>query len=211
MELLKGFKHLHHASIKIERDKVIYIDPFQIEGSPHDADIIFCTHEHFDHLNPEAIGKVMKGDTVIVVPKDNVKKVKKHGFKDVIGVEPNQSYEADGIPFKTVPAYNLDKKFHKRKENWVGYILTLEGTTYYFAGDTDYIPEMDSIKADVVFIPVGGTYTCTAQEAAAAVNSIKPKVAVPIHFGSIVGNQGDAETFIKNLAPGIEGVILTFR
>ena len=208
MEILKGFTHLNHASIKIQRDKVIYIDPFQIEGAPHDADIIFCTHDHFDHLNPEAIGKVMKGETVIVVPRKNVKKFKKFELEDVIGVEPHREYEAGGIKFNTVPAYNIGKKFHKKKKNWVGYILTLEDTTYYFAGDTDYILEMNEIKADVVFIPVGGKYTCTAEEAADAVNAIKPKVAVPIHFGSLVGKRDDAQTFIDNLAEGIEGVIL---
>jgi len=208
MELLKGCNHLNHATIKIEREKVIYIDPFQIEGSPHDADIIFCTHDHYDHLNPDAISKVMKEDTVIVVPLKNKKKFKKSVIKEVIGAEPNQQYEAAGIEFETVPAYNLNKKFHKKKKNWLGYILTLDDTTYYFAGDTDYIPEMDELHPDVVFIPVGGTYTCDAREAAAAVNSIKPKVAVPIHFGSIVGKRDDADTFIKNLSEGIEGVIL---
>jgi len=208
MDILKGFTHLNHASVKIEREKVIYIDPFQIEGTPHDADIIFCTHDHFDHLNPEAIGKVMKGETVIVAPKKNAKKLNKFEVKEIIGVEPNHEYEANGIKFKTVPAYNLDKKFHKKKKNWVGYIVTMDDVDYYLAGDTDYIPEMDDLHADVVFIPVGGTYTCTAEEAAAAVNAIKPKTAVPIHFGSIVGDKGDAETFIKNLAEGIEGVIL---
>lgn len=208
MEILKGITHFNHASIKIERDKVIYIDPFQIEGTHHDADIIFCTHEHFDHFNPDAIGKVMKGDTVVVVPRKDVKKLKKFELKEVIGVEPGNEYEANGIRFKTVPAYNLDKKFHKKKKNWVGYILNVDDTGFYFAGDTDYIPEMDDIKADVVFMPVGGLYTCNAREAASAVNSIKPKVAVPVHFGSIVGTKEDAQTFIRNLAEGIEGVIL---
>jgi L-ascorbate metabolism protein UlaG (beta-lactamase superfamily) len=208
MEILKGFTHLNHASIKIEREKIIYIDPFQIKDASHDADIIFCTHDHFDHLNPESIGKVMKGDTVIVVPKKNVKKLKKLEVKEVIGVEPNSEYETNSIKFKTVPAYNLNKKFHKKKKNWVGYILSLDGNSFYFSGDTDYIPEMDEIKADVVFMPVGGLYTCDAEEAAKAVNSIKPTAAVPIHFGSVVGTKNDAERFIEKLDEGISGVIL---
>ncbi len=208
MNILEGVTHLNHASVKIKRDKTIYIDPFQMAGEPHDADVVFCTHDHSDHLNPDDIKKVMKDDSILVVPKKNAKKFKKFKLKEVIGVEPNQEYEANGIKFKTVPAYNLDKKFHKKKKNWVGYILTVDNTTYYFAGDTDYIPEMDAIKADVVFMPVGGTYTCNALEAAQAVNSIKPQIAVPIHFGSIVGKKEDAETFIKNLAEGIKGVIL---
>ena len=208
MDILKGFTHLNHASLKIERDKVIYIDPFEIKGEPHDADIIFCTHDHFDHLNPEAIRKVMKGETVLVVPKKNAKKFKKYELKEVLGVEPDNEYEAGGIKFKTVRSYNLGKKFHKKKKNWMGFILYVDDASYYIAGDTDYIPEMDSVKADVAFLPVGGTYTCNAEEAVKAANVIKPKVAVPIHFGSVVGTKNDAETFIKNLDKGIEGVIL---
>jgi L-ascorbate metabolism protein UlaG (beta-lactamase superfamily) len=208
---MKGVSHLFHASVKIAREKIIYFDPFKITGEPHDADFIFCTHDHFDHLSPEDIKKVMKtdsGTTVLVVPKKKAKKFKKYSLKEIIGVEPGNRYEAEGIQFATVPAYNVDKKFHKKKENHVGYIVNIGDVSYYFAGDTDYIPEMDSIEADVVFLPVGGTYTSTAAEAAKAANAIKPKAAVPIHFGSVVGTQKDAEEFIENLAEGIEGVIL---
>ena len=212
MELLKGITHLSHASIRIERDKIIYIDPFKIDGSPNDADIIFCTHDHFDHLSTGDIKKVMKAESILVVPEDNAKKlkkmVKKGHVRDVIGVEPFNEYEAQGITFKTVPAYNLEKKFHPKKNNWVGYIITIDGAAYYFAGDTDYIPEMNDIEADVAFLPVGGTYTMNAQEAAQAANSIKPKMAVPIHFGAIVGSRSDAETFKQNLDAGIEAKIL---
>ncbi len=212
MELLKGVTHLNHASIRLERDKVLYIDPFRIDGTPHDADIIFCTHDHSDHLSTRDIEKVMKAETILVTPQKKARKfkkfVKKGRLQDVIGVEPMNEYEAYGIKFKTVPAYNLEKKFHKKKKNWVGYILNVDGAEFYFAGDTDYIPEMDEIKADVVFLPVGGTYTMNAQEAAKAANSIKPKIAVPIHFGSIIGSQKDAEAFIENLAEGIKAKIL---
>ncbi|MCU0288487.1 MAG: MBL fold metallo-hydrolase [Acidobacteria bacterium] len=212
MELLKGITHLNHACIRITRDKVIYIDPFKITGTPHDADIIFCTHDHMDHLSPNDIKNIMKTETILVVPQKKVRKFKKYLKKaelhDVVGVEPLNEYEAYGIKFKTVPAYNLEKRFHKRRKNWVGYILDLDDTSYYFAGDTDYIPEMAQIKADVIFLPVGGTYTMNAQEAARAANCIKPKIAIPIHFGSIVGTQKDAKTFIENLAEGIESKIL---
>lgn len=212
MELLKGVTHPNHASIRLARDKIIYIDPYKIDGTPHDADIIFCTHDHLDHLSPGDIKNVMKAETILVVPQKKARKfkkfIKKGALHDVIGVEPLNEYEAYGIKFKTVPAYNLEKRFHKRKKNWVGYILNVDSAEYYFAGDTDYIPEMDDIKADVVFLPVGGTYTMNAQEAAQAANSIKPKIAVPIHFGSIVGTQKDAEVFIENLAEGIEAKIM---
>lgn len=212
MDLLKGVTHLSHASLRLEREKVIYIDPFKIDGTPGDADIIFCTHDHFDHLSPKDIEKVKKTDSILVVPEKNAKKfkklVKKGQLQDVIGVEPFNEGEAHGIKFKTVPAYNPDKKFHPKKNNWMGYILYMDGGSYYFAGDTDYIPEMETIEADVVFLPVGGTYTMNPEEAAKAANTIKPKVAVPIHFGSVVGTRQDAETFATNLAEGIEAKIL---
>ncbi|MDQ1350149.1 MAG: hypothetical protein QG657_450 [Acidobacteriota bacterium] len=212
MELLKGVSHLNHAAIRLAREKVLYIDPFKINGTPHDADIIFCTHDHSDHLSPKDIEKVMKAETILVTPLKKARKfkkfVKKGKLHDVIGVDPMKDYEVYGIKFRTVPAYNLEKKFHKRKKNWVGYILYVDDAVYYFAGDTDYIPEMNEIKADVAFLPVGGTYTMNAQEAAQAANSIKPKIAVPIHFGSIVGSQKDAEVFIEKLAEGIEAKVL---
>ncbi|MCP5052967.1 MAG: MBL fold metallo-hydrolase [bacterium] len=210
MDILKGVIHLNHASLKFERDKTIYIDPFRLTtGETHDADIIFLTHDHMDHFSPEDIKKVMKEDTVMVVPEKNAKKIrKKYRVKEVIGVLPFMEEEVEGIPYKTVPAYNLEKKYHKKKKNWMGFIITLDGTDYYIAGDTDFIPEMEDIKADVIFLPVGGTYTCDAEEAAKAANALKPKVAVPIHFGSIVGTKEDAEAFVRKLDDGIEGIIL---
>jgi L-ascorbate metabolism protein UlaG (beta-lactamase superfamily) len=208
--IMEGVSHLIHAAIRIEKEKVIYIDPFRIDGEPHDADIIFCTHDHFDHLSPKDIEKVKKegNQTTLVVPLKKAKKFKKYDLKEVLPVEPNNRYEADGIVFETVPSYNIDKKFHKKKENHVGFLLNLKDAVYYIAGDTDYIPEMETVKADVVFLPVGGTYTANAGEAAKAANKIAPKVAVPIHFGSVVGNINDAREFIENLNDDINGVIL---
>jgi L-ascorbate metabolism protein UlaG (beta-lactamase superfamily) len=110
--------------------------------------------------------------------------------------------------FETVPAYNIDKAFHPKKMQWVGYILVLAGKRYYYSGDTDYIPEMEQVEADVVFLPVGGTYMMTAAEAVKAANTIKPKVAVPFHFGKLVGSQKDAERFIEKLDKTIQGTIL---
>lgn len=208
MELLNGVTHLCHSSVRIERGKIVYLDPFQIEGKPQDADLVFCTHDHHDHLSTGDILKVITPETVIVAPQKNVKTFKKLEVGEVVGVEPNREYEAGGVKFVTVPAYNLDKKFHKRKKKYVGYIIYMDNIAYYFAGDTDYVPEMDDINAHVVFMPVGGTYTCGAEDAAHAVNNIKPKIAVPIHFDSLVGSKTDAQTFIDNLDDNIKGVIL---
>lgn len=209
MDLLEGFSHLKHASIKFAGDKTIYVDPYQIDGAPADADFVFCTHDHFDHLSFGDIKKVMKDETILVVPQENAKKAsKKLAVKEVVGVVPGREYEVEGLKFKTVPSYNVDKSFHKKKADFLGFIIRINGSDYYFAGDTDYIPEMESIAADVVFLPVGGKYTMDAQQAAQAANTIKPKAAVPIHFGAIVGSRDDAEAFIDNLDDGIAGVIL---
>jgi L-ascorbate metabolism protein UlaG (beta-lactamase superfamily) len=207
-ELFKGVKHINHASIRIEDSKVIYFDPFSIEGEPHDADIIFVTHIHSDHFDVQSIKKIMKPDAVLVLPVDCVKKAEEVGITSIAEVVPNKEYELEGIRFNTIPAYNTNKDFHKKDSNWVGYVVNINGANYYVAGDTDVIPEMNCIKADVVFLPVGGKYTMTAREAAGAANIIKPAFAVPIHFGGIVGTNDDAKEFINYLDKGIEGRIL---
>ena len=112
-------------------------------------------------------------------------------------MKPGESTTANGVKIEAVPAYNINKQFHPKSNNWVGYIFTLDGQRIYQAGDTDAIPEMKNVKADVVLMPVGGTYTMTAQEAAEATNAINPKLAIPMHWGKIVGSANDAETFKK--------------
>ena len=206
--LLEGVSHFKQSTIRIKGEKTIYIDPFSIDGEPKDADIIFVTHTHGDHFSIADIKKVIKSDTVLVVPADGVENAMKAGFKNVTSIVPSKAYKVDGISFATIPSYNIDKEYHKKDSNWVGYIVNLNGNTYYAAGDTDVIPEMDGVKADVAFLPVGGTYTMTAAQAAAAANIIKPLVAVPIHFADIVGTVEDAQKFVEGLDSGIKGVIL---
>ena len=126
----------------------------------------------------------------------------------IITVEPNQKYMVQGIKFETVPAYNTNKIFHPKENGWVGYVIEINGIKYYIAGDTDITEENKKVKCDVAFVPVGGTYTMDFKEAAQLVNQIQPKVAVPIHYGSLVGTKQDAEEFIKLLHTNIKGVIL---
>lgn len=126
----------------------------------------------------------------------------------VITVESNKEYMVQGIKFETIPAYNTNKTFHPKENDWVGYIITLDGIRYYIAGDTDITEENRKVKCDVAFVPVGGTYTMNYSEAAELVNIIKPKIAVPIHYGSIVGTKQDATNFIKLLHSSIKGIIL---
>lgn len=201
---------LTHSSIRITRNKVIYIDPYQIVGNPKDADIIFITHDHFDHYSEEDISKIRKDNTSIVIPQSLLDNVLMFGFeKDhVVVVAPNQSYHVQEITFETIPAYNVNKMFHPKENNWVGYIINIDDARIYVAGDTDITEENKKVKCDVAFVPVGGTYTMNYQEAAELINEIMPKYAIPIHYGSIVGTKEDAENFIKLLKPEIKGSIL---
>jgi L-ascorbate metabolism protein UlaG (beta-lactamase superfamily) len=208
-DLLDGVSLGMQSTIRIHRGKTVYFDPIEINGEPKNADFIFISHRHGDHLSADDIKKLAKPQTVVVLPADCAQPVKDAGIVNILTVVQNKSYEPEGIRFSTVPAYNTNKQFHKKESNWVGYILNLNGVSYYFAGDTDKIPEMKDIKADVAFLPVGGTYTMTAQEAAEAANIMKPPVAVPIHYGSgIVGSPEDGAVFIKGLDPAINGVLL---
>lgn len=208
--MLENIEVLTHSSIKISKNKVIYIDPFNIEKVYNDADLIFITHDHYDHYSEEDIDKVKKDNTVFIVPEGLLTKLIKKGIKQdyIIAMKTNQTRRILGIRFETVPAYNVNKTFHTKEKGWVGYIIELGGIRYYFAGDTDINEENKKVKCDVAFIPVGGTYTMDYKEAAQLINEIKPKIAVPIHYGSIVGTKQDAISFIKLLHSSIKGVIL---
>ena len=243
--MLENIEVLLHSSIRINKGKVIYIDPYNINQNYNDADLIFITHSHFDHYSPEDIEKIRKvaspnvqvapqpheskklnlvtseksndfssvikkENTVIVAPQDLSSRIQDEGFsqENIIIVSPNKSYEAKGIKFETVPAYNVGKQFHPKSNEWVGYILELDGVRYYIAGDTDANEDNKQVKCDVAFVPIGGTYTMTAVEAAEFINKIRPKIAVPIHYGLIVGTNADASKFVSLLDSDIEGRIL---
>lgn len=208
--MLKDIKVLYHSSIKINKEKVIYIDPFKIDSNYNDADIIFITHDHYDHYSEEDIDKVKKDDTVIIAPEELLTKLLRKGFRQdyIITVDPDEQDMVEGIKFETVPAYNTNKQFHPKENGWVGYIIEIKGVRYYISGDTDITEENKKIRCDVAFVPVGGTYTMDFKEAAFLINEIRPKIAVPIHYGSIVGTKQDAEDFKRLLHPGIECKIL---
>lgn len=208
--MLENIEVLCHSSIKINKEKVIYIDPFKIDKNYNDADIIFITHDHYDHYSEEDIDKVKKNDTVIIAPEELLTKLLRKGFRQdyIVTVEPNEKYMVQGIKFETIPAYNTNKSFHPKENDWVGYIITLNDIRYYVAGDTDITEENRKVKCDVAFVPVGGTYTMDFKEAAQLINEIQPKIAVPIHYGSVIGTEQDASDFIKLLHPNIKGMIL---
>ena len=207
-DLLNGVSHMKQSTIRMQAGKVIYFDPIGIDGEPKDADIIFISHSHGDHFSIDDIRKLLKKDTVLVLPGDCVKPAVDAGLTNVVTVVPSKNYEVGGLKFNTVPAYNIGKDYHKKESNWVGYIVNVNNTSYYFAGDTDIIPEMKNMKANVIFLPVGGTYTMTSKEAAEAANTINPLIAVPIHFADIVGTVDDAKNFVNGLSSEIKGIIL---
>ncbi len=188
--MLNKIYWLGHSSIKIKGDKTVYIDPWKLRDSDP-ADLILISHSHGDHLSPGDIKKIHKDDTVIITTEDCA--IQLSG--DVRVVKPGDEIQVGEIKVEAVPSYNTNKAFHPRQNKWVGFIITMEGSRIYYCGDTDFIPEMKEIEADIIIVPVGGTYTMTAEEAAEAVNLIKPGIAIPIHYGDIVGSIKDAKKF----------------
>lgn len=195
------------SSILISGNIKIYFDPIKMDRK-YDADYIFITHSHYDHFSKEDILNIKNDNTVIIGPYDIYDKCLEMGFsKDrVIKVKPCEEYDYGVIRFKTVYAYNLNKTFHLKESNWVGYVLEFEGKKYYIAGDTDVIMDNLSVlkNIDVAFIPIGGVYTMDALEAADFVNKIKPKLVVPIHYGMVVGDEKDLDNFINNVDSNIK-------
>ena len=191
---------LCHSSIRIEgENKIIYIDPYRIKEEKNDADIIFITHSHYDHFSEEDILNVKSDNTRIVVTTDLLEKTLELGFKkeEITIVNQNNLYTILDIAVNTIPAYNINKQFHPKESNWVGYILTIEGKSIYVAGDTDINEENKNVKCDIALLPVGGTYTTNYEEAAELANLINPELVIPMHYGEIVGEKEDAIKFKK--------------
>lgn len=187
------------SSIKLKLDKVIYFDPYKIENDNHDADIIFITHNHYDHMDKESLEKVKNENTIIVAPKSMEDVVKEIRFKDYILLNPFDETTIGNINIKTIPAYNIGKPFHPRENNWLGYIVTISNVTYYVAGDTDAVKEIEDVKCDIAFIPIGGHFTMNVNEATELIKKMDVKTIIPIHYGSIIGNTTDGKDLTNNL------------
>jgi len=189
--MLQSVRWLGHSGFLLLGKRLAYIDPYKLDF-PEVGDIILITHEHSDHCSPDDVKWLRKGETVIVVPASCASKFK----GDVRTVKAGDSLAHRGLKVEVVPAYNIGKEFHPKEAGGVGYIVTTgEGMRVYHAGDTDLIPEMENITADVALLPVGGKYTMDAEQAARAANLIRPKLAIPMHWGTHVGSRQDAERF----------------
>lgn len=188
------------SSIKIILDKTLYFDPYKIDNEIHDADYIFITHEHYDHFDIKSINNVKNDNTIIFAPKSMEDSINKLNFKDYIYLNPNEEININDYIIRTIPAYNIEKQYHPKSNNWLGYIITYKNITYYIAGDTDKTKESENIKCDIAFIPIGGTYTMDVLEALKLIKIIKPKIVIPIHYGSIVGNKEDGQILKNNLS-----------
>lgn len=188
---------LGHDSFRLKGEKVVYVDPWKLAAGAEKADVILVTHDHYDHFSKDDIAKLSKADTVVVAPQAVAQK-----FDGKVTVaKPGDQLTVNGVHVEVVPAYNPNKKFHPKAAGHVGYIITLNGKRIYHTGDTDLIPEMAQVKCDIALLPVSGTYVMTAVEAAEAANTLKPALAIPMHYGDpdVVGTRSDAEEF-KRLA-----------
>jgi L-ascorbate metabolism protein UlaG (beta-lactamase superfamily) len=205
---------LHHSCFRIVgKNKIIYTDPYKVKNSYNDADLILITHDHYDHLESESIKKLINDKTVLVAPKDCQSLLKE--FKNAkIFVSPNEVKIVKNITIKIVPSYNINKfnekgmAFHPKEKGNVGYIFIVDNVRIYIAGDTDDIPEISSFKTDIALLPVSGIYVMTPNEATEAALKINPKIAIPMHYGSGIGTEREAQEFKKLLLNKLEVEIL---
>lgn len=198
-------KWLGHAGFMIKDSKVIYIDPYKISENKEKADLILITHDHYDHCSIDDINKIIKDGTKIVLPADCQSKIAKFKIPVKIEVtEVGKELDYGNVKINTLPAYNIDKSFHPKEESWIGYLVKINGVLIYHAGDTDVIPEMQKLtgykqpdKTFVALLPVGGRFTMSAEEAVEAAKIIKPSLAIPMHWGSVIGSEDDAKEFVQ--------------
>ena len=198
-------KWLGHAGFLIKDRKIIYIDPYKIKEGTEKADLILITHSHYDHCSVADMDKIIKKGTKIILPADCQSKITRFDVPiDIQVVELGDELEFGEIKISVLPAYNVDKPFHPKEEGWMGYLIKINDIFVYHAGDTDIIPEMQKLtgykqadKKFVALLPVGGRFTMSAEEAADAANLIKPFLAVPMHYGGVVGAIDDAEEFVR--------------
>ncbi|NOR85151.1 MBL fold metallo-hydrolase [archaeon] len=202
--------HLGHASFKIETDNyTIYIDPYAGDDYSKKADLILVTHDHFDHLDINKINLISTKNTKMVLSKSCELNELVKILTNANYISAEETITIENIKIKAVPAYNINKPYHKKDVKNVGYIIDINGTRIYHAGDTDLIEELNDIKnIDILLIPIGGTYTMDEIEAAKAANIIQPKIVIPMHYNYIKGLEKNPEKFAQNVYKTIEVKII---
>jgi len=196
-------KWLGHSGFLIKNSKIIYIDPYNIKGNMEKADLILITHSHYDHCSVADMEKIVQEGTKIIMTADCQSKITRFEVPIKMEViEAGQELDLGDVKISTLPSYNIDKSFHPKDESWVGYLIKINNILIYHAGDSDLIPEMQKLtgykqsgKEFIALLPIGGRFTMNAEEAAEVAKIIKPTIAIPMHYGSIVGTGEDAEEF----------------
>jgi L-ascorbate metabolism protein UlaG (beta-lactamase superfamily) len=191
----------------MHENSVVYIDPWKLSNADHDATVILVSHSHYDHYSTEDVAKAAGPESEVIGPRDVITDQERGR-----SISPGQTIDLGPVKVTAVPSYNPNKQFHPKANKWLGFVVEIGGTRIYYAGDTDLTDEMKNLEnIDVALLPVGGTYTMGVEEAAAAVEHMKPKKAVPCHWGDIVGKHSDAERFadaaecdVEVLHPGEE-------
>ena len=208
--MLKGLHWLGHSAFRFEGSKTIYFDPWKLAKDSKMADMILISHEHFDHFSKNDIILISSKDTVILTTQAVAKELKARpvSCKEIRGMSPGDVCEIPGIKIEAVASYNVNKHFHPKDSKKLGFIVSVDGVSIYHAGDTDNIAEMKTYRCDVALLPVSGTYVMTSDEAVQAALTIKPKLAIPMHYGDIVGSVKDAKVFQDLLKDKVEVDIL---
>ena len=205
--MTENIKVFTQSSIRIQCSQgAVYFDPLGIKEELHDAAYIFVTHDHYDHFSPDDIVRICSDNTILIVPEKMENQAREAALpvKEIRTVKPGEAQEINGLLFETVPSYNEKKAFHPKNAGWTGYILRTDGQRIYVAGDTDATREARKVKCDIALVPIGGTYTMDAEEAADLINDISPAIAIPTHYGSIVGKRSDEEVFARNVKAPIK-------
>jgi L-ascorbate metabolism protein UlaG (beta-lactamase superfamily) len=198
--MLERIHWLGHDSFRLDGPPTVYIDPWQLPAGAPPADLILVTHDHYDHCSPEDVARISTPATIVIAPPGAAKKL---GGKTQ-AVRRGEQKTVAGVQVEAVPAYNINKRFHPKTSDGVGYIVSIGGKRIYHTGDTDPIPEMKGLKVDILLLPVSGTYVADAKEAAEIVRLVNPAIAIPMHIGTIVGSLNDAEQFKKLVTCQVE-------